>query len=226
MTTTTTEIVIPVDDGRQMIAANLVVPDQTAAAVMFAHGSGSSRHSPRNQIVAEHLQQHGFATVLLDLLTAEEEAVDVRTAQWRFDIALLASRLRDACDWADANPPLTGLPLGLFGASTGAAAALIVAAQRPERIAAVVSRGGRPDLAEPALSQVRAPTLLIVGGTDDIVIGLNEQASQHLSNGEMVVVPGASHLFTEPGALSTVTELARDWFARHLGGMNPLPAGM
>ena len=226
MTTTTTEIVIPVDDGRQMIAANLVVPDQTAAAVMFAHGSGSSRHSPRNQIVAEHLQQHGFATVLLDLLTAEEEAVDVRTAQWRFDIALLASRLRDACDWADANRPLTGLPLGLFGASTGAAAALIVAAQRPERIAAVVSRGGRPDLAEPVLSQVRAPTLLIVGGTDDIVIGLNEQASQHLSNGEMVVVPGASHLFTEPGALSTVTELARDWFARHLGGMNPLPAGM
>jgi pimeloyl-ACP methyl ester carboxylesterase len=214
--TTVTEMAIPVDEDQRMIAANVVVPDRAYAAVVFAHGSGSSRHSPRNQMVAEHLQEHGFATVLLDLLTAEEEEVDQRTAQWRFDIALLAARLRDACDWAAAHPPLAGLPLGLFGASTGAAAALIVAAQRPERIGAVVSRGGRPDLAEPALSEVRAPTLLIVGGEDEIVIGLNEQAAAHLSVCETVVVPGASHLFTEPGALSTVTHLARDWFDQHL----------
>ena len=215
--TTVTEIAIPVDEDQRLIAANVMVPDRASAAVMFAHGSGSSRHSPRNQMVAEHLQEHGFATVLLDLLTAEEEEeVDQRTAQWRFDIALLAARLRDACDWAAGHPRLAEMPLGLFGASTGAAAALIVASQRPDRIGAVVSRGGRPDLAEPALSGVRAPTLLIVGGEDEIVIGLNEQAAAQLSACETVVVPGASHLFTEPGALSTVTHLAQDWFDRYL----------
>jgi pimeloyl-ACP methyl ester carboxylesterase len=216
--TTTTEIAIPVDEERRMIAANVVVPDGATGAVMFAHGSGSSRHSPRNQIVAEHLQEHGFATILLDLLTAEEEEVDLRTAQWRFDITLLSARLRDACDWTEAHPPLSDLPLGLFGASTGAAAALMAAAQRPERIAAVVSRGGRPDLAEPLLALVRAPTLLIVGGEDEIVIGLNEQAAEDLADCEMVVVAGASHLFTEPGTLTTVTELAQDWFDQHLRG--------
>jgi pimeloyl-ACP methyl ester carboxylesterase len=214
--TTTTEVAIPVDHGGQMIAANLVVPDQARGVVMFAHGSGSSRHSPRNQMVAEHLQDDGYATLLLDLLTDEEEIVDASTAQWRFDIDLLARRLDDACDWLDLQPSLRDLPLGLFGASTGAAGALITAARRPQRVAAVVCRGGRPDMAAPALTAVRAPTLLIVGELDDVVINLNREAAARLPNCEVVLVAGATHLFPEPGALTQVTHLAQDWFDRHL----------
>jgi pimeloyl-ACP methyl ester carboxylesterase len=212
--TTTTEIAIPVDQGREIIAANLVVPDPASAVVVFAHGSGSSRHSPRNQMVAEHLQHQGFATLLLDLLTADEEAEDGRTAQWRFDIPLLADRLGDGCDWVRTHLP--DLRVGLFGASTGAAAALIAAAQRPAQVGAVVSRGGRPDLAGAVLADVRAPTLLIVGSEDEVVIGMNEEAAVRLPDGRLAIVPGASHLFTEPGALAEVTRLAQGWFERHL----------
>jgi dienelactone hydrolase len=152
----------------------------------------------------------------MDLLTAEEEEADQRTAEWRFDIPLLAGRLRGGCDWLRRQPGLTDLRLGLFGASTGAAAALIVAAQRPSDVDAVVSRGGRPDLAGTVLTGVRAPTLLIVGGNDEVVIGLNEEAALHLPDCELAIVAGASHLFTEPGALTEVTELAQDWFQKHL----------
>lgn len=212
--TTTTEIAIPVDQGREIIAANLVVPDSAYAVVVFAHGSGSSRFSPRNQMVAEHLQHRGFATLLVDLLTVEEEAEDQRTAQWRFDIPLISDRLGDACEWVRTHLP--DLRVGLFGASTGAAAALNTAAQRPDLVRAIVSRGGRPDLASAALEGVRAPTLLIVGGQDDVVIGLNEKAAVRLPEGRLAIVPGASHLFTEPGALSEVTRLAEDWFEQHL----------
>lgn len=210
--TTTTEVAIPVDREHEIIAANLVVPDAASAIIVFAHGSGSSRHSGRNQMVAEHLQHNGYATLLLDLLTAEEEAADQRTAEWRFDIPLLAGRLRDACDWVRTQPVLADLRLGLFGASTGAAAALIVAAQRPSDVGAVVSRGGRPDLAGTVLTGVRAPTLLIVGGDDEVVIRLNEEAAAQLPDCRLAIVPGASHLFTEPGTLGEVTQLAQDWF--------------
>lgn len=210
-----TEVAIPVDQGRKMIAATLAVPDHATGVIVFAHGSGSSRHSPRNQMVAEHLQNRGFATVLLDLLTADEDETDQRTAEWRFDIALLSARLRDGCDWACTQPPLAKLRLGLFGASTGAAAALTVAADLPS-VRAVVSRGGRPDMAGPVLTSVRAPTLLIVGGDDDVVIGLNEEAARSLPNCRTAIVPGASHLFSEPGALAEVMRLAAAWFEQHL----------
>lgn len=213
---TTTEVAIPVDQGRNIIAATLAVPDNAVGVIAFAHGSGSSRHSPRNQMVAEHLQQVGFATVLLDLLTADEDAADQRTAEFRFDISLLASRLGDGCDWVGTQPQLANLRLGLFGASTGAAAALVVAAERPSLVGAVVSRGGRPDMAGPALSGVRAPTLLIVGGDDEVVIGLNEEAARSLPNCRTAIVPGATHLFSEPGALAEVVRLAEEWFAQHL----------
>ena len=181
--------------------------------VVFAHGSGSSRHSPRNRQVAAALAERGFGTLLFDLLTPEEEVEDVRTARLRFDVPLLAERLSAVADWVRARP------VGLFGASTGASAALVTAAQRPGEVAAVVSRGGRPDLAGEALAVVRAPTLLIVGGRDLEVLSLNERAAARMSAEKaIVVVPGAGHLFAEPGALEEVARLAENWFARHMRG--------
>ncbi|WKU03887.1 dienelactone hydrolase family protein [Micromonospora sp. HUAS LYJ1] len=207
--------------GEVRLPADVDGPDDATGVVLFAHGSGSSRHSPRNVAVARVLQRRRLVTVLVDLLTAEEDADDARTAQWRFDIDLLADRLTGTLDWLAAQPTLGRLPVGLFGASTGAAAALVAAAARPQRVAAVVSRGGRPDLAGPALSGVRAPTLLLVGGLDDQVITVNEQAAEVLAAPhELRVVSGAGHLFEEPGTLDQVADAAADWFTRHL----PVPA--
>lgn len=186
-----------------------------AGTVIFAHGSGSSRHSRRNQHVAGMLQDAGMQTLLIDLLTEEEESVDVRTREHRFDIGLLSTRVAGAIDWMRSEGESSSI--GLFGASTGAAAALIAATQRPDDVGAVVSRGGRPDLAADALRAVKAPTLLIVGGRDEVVIELNEQAKAELrSETKLEIVPGASHLFEEPGALDRVAELAAAWFADHL----------
>ncbi|WP_432902726.1 dienelactone hydrolase family protein [Micromonospora matsumotoense] len=213
------EATVSLRDAR--LPADVDGPDDAVGVVLFAHGSGSSRHSPRNVAVARVLQRRRLATVLVDLLTAEEDAVDARTAELRFDIDLLAGRLTGVVDWLAAEPALGRLPIGLFGASTGAAAALVAAAVRPQRIAAVVSRGGRPDLAGPALSEVRAPTLLLVGGLDDQVITLNEQAAEVLvAPYELRVVPGAGHLFEEPGTLDQVADAAAGWFTHHL----PVPA--
>jgi len=197
--------------------ADVVVPESALGVVLFAHGSGSSRHSPRNRYVAGELQRARLATVLADLLTAEEDDLDARTGRLRFDIGLLAARVIALTDWVRARQQTAGLPVGLFGASTGAAAALVPAAERPDTVAAVVSRGGRPDLAGPYLHAVRQPTLLIVGGRDDVVIELNRQALKQLA-GEtrLEIVPGATHLFEEPGALEQVAHLARDWFVEHL----------
>lgn len=193
------------------------VPTATQGVVLFAHGSGSGRHSPRNQFVARALQEEGLATLLLDLLTPEEEAVDLRTGEFRFDIPLLADRLVGATDWLSGQPDARELNVGYFGASTGAAAALIAASERPHLVEAVVSRGGRADLAAPVLADVRAPTLLIVGGNDLHVIELNRQAmSQLQTEKKLEIVPGAGHLFQEPGALEQVARLAGEWFRRHL----------
>ncbi|HEX2499512.1 MAG TPA: alpha/beta family hydrolase [Actinomycetes bacterium] len=193
-------------------------PDSALGTVVFAHGSGSSRHSPRNRFVAGELAAAGLATILTDLLTPAEEQLDLRTAELRFDIALLAGRLIGVTDWLRAQWSATGQPIGLFGASTGAAAALVAAAARPDTVAAVVSRGGRPDLAGESLDRVRQPTLLIVGERDPQVLDLNLAARKRLAGPtELTVVPGASHLFEEPGALEQVAQLARDWFVRHLG---------
>jgi len=198
--------------------ADLTLPPDPTGLVMFAHGSGSSRHSARNRGVADVLQQGRLATLLLDLLTEEEDLTDARTAEFRFDIHLLADRLVGAIDWAEAHPELASLRIGLFGASTGAAAALIAAARRPGAVRAVVSRGGRPDLAERSLDAVVAPTLLIVGGRDDVVIELNRAAFERLKEPKVLeIVPGATHLFEEPGALEQVSRLAGEWFRRHLG---------
>jgi dienelactone hydrolase len=187
--------------------------------VLFAHGSGSSRFSPRNRFVADFLNEGGLATLLLDLLTAEESEIDERTGALRFDIGLLSGRLIGAVDWLGARPDTRDLRIGIFGASTGAAAALNAAAERPAQVAAVVSRGGRPDLAMAALPRVRAPTLLIVGGLDGPVIGMNRSAAAQLAcEHQLEIVPGATHLFEEPGKLEEVARLARDWFQRHLGG--------
>jgi putative phosphoribosyl transferase len=208
---------IPVDRAAVDVRADLAVPERSGAVVVFAHGSGSSRHSPRNRRVAERLQRHGFGTLLLDLLTEEEEAVDVRTGELRFDIGLLADRLVDAVAWLDRRPELSRLPVGLFGASTGAGAALVAEARLDGRIGAIVSRGGRPDLAGDHLSAVRAPTLLIVGGRDDVVLGMNRRAMDRMRcERALEVVPGATHLFEEPGALERVATLAADWFGSHL----------
>ncbi len=209
---------VQVTAGPVRLAGDLIVPAQAHAIVLFAHGSGSSRHSPRNRSVANVLHEAGLATLLIDLLTAEEEALDVHTAHLRFDIDLLAERLMGATDWLAQHPQTANLAIGYFGASTGAGAALVAAAQHPEVIHAVVSRGGRPDLAGPALSAVRAPTLLIVGGQDVPVIGMNRQALAQLGAGEkqLVIVPGATHLFEEPGALEEVARLAAEWFTHHL----------
>lgn len=203
---------IRVDDGVE-VAAGLVVPDGARGVVAFAHGSGSSRHSPRNRAVARTLQEAGLGTLLLDLLTAEEERVEAETGELRFDIPLLGRRLVAAVQWLAAQPDTAQLPVGLFGASTGGAAALVAAGELPERVRAVVSRGGRPDLAGGALERVTAPVLLIVGGSDQQVLRLNEQAAQQLPGPHRVhVVPGATHLFEEPGALEEVADQARQWF--------------
>jgi putative phosphoribosyl transferase len=198
--------------------ADLVLPQPTLGVVLFAHGSGSSRHSPRNRQVAALLQDAGLATVLADLLTRDEEALDERTRQLRFDIGLLAQRLVATLDWLGEHGATRGLPLGCFGASTGAAGALVAAAERPQAMRAVVSRGGRPDLAGEALGEVRAPTLLLVGSLDTTVLALNEQALARLRTADqrLVVVPGATHLFEEPGTLDAVARQTRDWFVRHL----------
>jgi putative phosphoribosyl transferase len=195
----------------------LGLPETAKGVVLFAHGSGSSHLSPRNRYVAEVLQSHGIATLLLDLLTMEEEALDQRTSQLRFDIGLLAKRLVGATRWVLQNSELLGLDIGYFGASTGAAAALMASTQLPDTIAAVVSRGGRPDLAGDALGSVQAPTLLLVGGNDEPVIALNRLALAELRCREkkLVIIPGATHLFEEPGALAKVAGFAAEWFACH-----------
>jgi len=198
------------------LSADLVIPARATGIVLFAHGSGSSRHSARNRYVAGVLQQGGLATLLLDLLTAVEEQVDLRTRHLRFDIELLAKRLVEATDWVHREPATRGLSVGYFGASTGAAAALVAAADRPSMIGAVVSRGGRPDLAGAALPRVLAPTLLIVGGDDYPVIDLNREALAELRcEKHLSIVPGATHLFEEPGTLEQVSKLALDWFGYH-----------
>jgi dienelactone hydrolase len=195
----------------------LTIPTTASGIVLFAHGSGSSRHSPRNQAVARHLQRNGLATLLIDLLTHEEESIDEPIRHLRFNIPLLAERLVQAIDWVRNEPETQRLPIGLFGASTGAAAALLAAAQRPFVVHAVVSRGGRPDLAGEALARVQAPTLLIVGGDDIAVIGLNRQAAQQMRTApKLKIILGASHLFEEAGTLEQVTRMAADWFTEHL----------
>jgi putative phosphoribosyl transferase len=204
--------------GRTTLEASWGVPEGARAAVLFAHGSGSSRHSPRNRHVAAELRGAGLATLLLDLLTPDEEAIDARTGHLRFDIDFLADRLLGATEWLTETRHGEGMAIGYFGASTGAAAALVAAAERPDLVRAVVSRGGRPDLARSALARVRAPTLLIVGGRDLEVIELNREAYAELEAPKrMELVPGATHLFEEPGALEHVSSLARDWFIEHLG---------
>lgn len=207
-----TEVSIAADGGTRELPGTLTLAPGATGFVIFAHGSGSSRLSPRNRMVAGRLAERGFSTLLFDLLT-EAEARDRSNV---FDIDLLAGRVVDAIDWVRAQDGLKELPLGLFGASTGAAAALVAAADAPDHVAAVVSRGGRPDLADRALSGVRAPTLLIVGGADHGVIELNEKAYARLTcSAELRIVPGATHLFEEPGALDAVVDLAADWFGSH-----------
>jgi dienelactone hydrolase len=214
---TVSRVVVPAGDAA--LEGDLVVPEHAAGVVLFAHGSGSGRHSPRNRQVAARLNDAGLGTLLIDLLTPAEEKVDRVSAQLRFDIDLLARRLIAAVDWLRGAPAHADR-VGLFGASTGAAAALVAAAARPNNVSAVVSRGGRPDLAGPALPRVRAPVLLIVGGADDLVLELNRRAIELIGAEEkqLVVVPGATHLFEEPGALEQVATLAADWFSRHLAG--------
>lgn len=211
------ELQVLIMAGQDNLEGDLVVPAGAAGLVLFAHGSGSSRQSPRNRAVAAALQQAGLATLLFDLLTREEEAVDADTGELRFNIGLLAERLAEATDWAGERADTRGLAVGYFGASTGAAAALSAAAERPGRVRAVVSRGGRPDLAGAALPRVAAPTLLIVGGADDQVIALNQQAFSDLrAEKQLEIVAGATHLFEEPGALERVAQLAAEWFGRYL----------
>jgi dienelactone hydrolase len=201
---------------------DLVVPPLAEGLVVFAHGSGSSRFSPRNRAVAAELQSAGFATLLLDLLTPSEERWDATTTAIRFDVHLLARRLTAATDWLGSRAETANLAIGYFGASTGAAAALIAAANRQDVVRAIVSRGGRPDLAGPALAKVRAPTLLIVGGDDLPIMDFNRDALEQLRGvTELRVVPHASHLFEEPGALEQVTRLARTWYRRHLSAVSP-----
>jgi pimeloyl-ACP methyl ester carboxylesterase len=214
---TVEERLVHVPAGSVTLDGNLTLPEESLAVVLFAHGSGSSRHSPRNRYVARLLNEVKLATLLIDLLTLHEEVIDARTAQLRFDIDLLAERLVDATDWLTQFPDTKHLRIGYFGASTGAAAALAAAAIRPDVVGAVVSRGGRPDLAGAALMHVQAPTLLIVGENDGQVIQLNREALTRLRcEKQLVIVPGATHFFEEPGALDQVARLARDWFHRHL----------
>ena len=211
-----TEVQIPA--GRAVLSGNLTIPENALALVLFAHGSGSSRHSPRNQFVARTLNGGGLGTLLFDLLTPEEEALDIYTREHRFNIGLLAERLVHATNWTRQQDQLRDLRIGYFGSSTGGAAALVAAAELPQDVDAIVSRGGRPDLAGDALPKVQAPTLLIVGGNDDIVIELNEMARDQMRcEVKLEIIPGATHLFEEPGALEQVAKLASDWFLLHLG---------
>jgi putative phosphoribosyl transferase len=217
------EVSITIPAAGVVLEADVVVPRSARAVVLFAHGSGSSRRSPRNRYVAQELQRAGLATVLADLLTPEEDRIDAVTGRMRFDIRLLSGRVSALVDRLPEDELTAGLGVGLFGASTGAAAALVAAAARPDTVKAVVSRGGRPDLAGDSLRRVRQPTLLIVGERDPIVIELNREAMDEIvGETRLEIVPGASHLFEEPGALETVAETARDWFLRHLAGA---PAG-
>jgi dienelactone hydrolase len=203
--------------GGQSLTGDLTVPPNAAGLVLFAHGSGSSRHSARNHYVARTLEQRGLATLLIDLLTPEEEKVDQATAHLRFDIPMLAGRLVEIVDWLHERPETRALPIGLFGASTGGGAAIVAAAERPRTIVTVVSRGGRPDLAGPALERLTVPTLLIVGGSDTPVIRMNKDAMAHMHRHATIeIVPGATHLFEEPGTLERVAQLAGDWFEQHL----------
>ncbi len=215
----TTDVTVQAADAA--LEGTLVLPEPGAGIVVFAHGSGSSRFSPRNRYVADVLHRGGLGTLLFDLLTAREHAIDELTRELRFDIELLTLRLTGAVDWLASSTDTARMPIGLFGASTGAAAALRTAAARAERVAAVVSRGGRPDLALDILSQVRAPTLLVVGGLDGVVIGMNRTAAARLKvQHELKIVEGATHLFEEPGKLEEVARLARDWFQQHLTAVN------
>jgi len=208
---------VEIQAGHAVLSGNLTIPDGAVALVLFAHGSGSSRHSPRNQFVARTLNDAGLATLLFDLLTQEEEGTDMYTREHRFNIGLLAERLVHATRWAKQQKQTRDLRIGYFGSSTGAAAALVAAAEIPQDVAAVVSRGGRPDLAGDALPKVQAPTLLIIGGNDDIVIELNEMARDQMRcEVKLEIVPGATHLFEEPGTLEKVANLASDWFNAHL----------
>jgi putative phosphoribosyl transferase len=210
---------VQIQAGQADLFGNLHIPDEAAALVLFAHGSGSSRHSPRNQFVAHTLNNAGLATLLFDLLTPEEESIDARNAELRFNIGLLAERLVHATKWAKQQEQTRDLRIGYFGSSTGGGAALVAAAEVPDDVGAVVSRGGRPDLADKALPKVRAPTLLIVGGNDDVVIELNERARDQMRcEVKLEIVPGATHLFEEPGALENVAKLASDWFLLHAAG--------
>ncbi|HEY7158219.1 MAG TPA: alpha/beta family hydrolase [Gemmataceae bacterium] len=208
---------VRVEIGSVTLEGDLGLPESARGVVLFAHGSGSGRHSPRNRFVAQQLRETHLATLLLDLLTMEEEAIDQHTTHLRFNIELLADRLVGAIDWLAEDHRTAGLPVGCFGASTGGGAALVAAARRADRVRAIVSRGGRPDLAGSALPRVRAPTLLLVGGEDEPVIGLNEKALAQLSAPvkKLVIVPGASHLFEEPGKLEEVARLTADWFTRY-----------
>ena len=215
--TNAVQVGVGIPIGEAVLDGDLIIPEDATGIVLFAHGSGSSRHSPRNRLVAETLNDAAIGTLLMDLLTPEEEAYDRATGELRFNIGLLAERVIVAVDWLRFGPG-EGLPIGLFGASTGAAAALVAAAERSDHVHAVVSRGGRPDLAGAALTRVRAPTLLIVGGRDRVVLDLNQRALQLIpAEKQLVVVPGATHLFEEPGALEEVARLATEWFSRHLG---------
>lgn len=209
-------IAVTIHAGETLLEGDLNLPDNARGLVVFAHGSGSSRFSPRNRYVANVMNEAGLATLLFDLLTSDEEFVDQSTREFRFDIDLLSERMRATIDWLSSQPSVADLPIGLFGASTGAAAALNVAASRPQRVAAVVSRGGRPDLAMASLPHVTAPTLLIVGGNDPVVIDLNQQAADKLvASHELYIVSGATHLFEEPGKLEEAAGKARDWFLHY-----------
>ena len=209
---------VQIHAGQAVLSGNLSIPQDAGALVLFAHGSGSSRRSPRNQFVARMLNDAGLATLLFDLLTHEEEAIDTQTRELRFNINLLAERLVYATNWAKQQSQTRDLRIGYFGSSTGGAAALVAAVDVPRDVGAVVSRGGRPDLASEALPKVQAPTLLIVGGNDDIVIELNEQARDRMRcEAKLEIIPGATHLFEEPGALEKVAQLASDWFVKHIG---------
>lgn len=215
--TTQSDLALRINAGDVSLEGDLSLPDGAQGLVVFAHGSGSSRHSPRNRYVAEILNEAGVGTLLMDLLTVDEEAVDQYTRHLRFDIPLLAQRLSAATEWLKEDPEFAQLEVGYFGASTGAAAAIIAAAHQPEDVRAVVSRGGRPDLAGAALAQIKAPTLLIVGGHDYAVIELNRQAYERMTcEKRLEIVPGATHLFEEPGTLEQAARLAADWFARYL----------
>ncbi len=216
-----TEVQIPV--GRAILSGNLTMPDNAIALVLFAHGSGSSRHSPRNQFVACTLNCARLGTLLFDLLTPEEETLDIYTREHRFDISLLADRLVHATGWARQQEETRDLHIGYFGSSTGGAAALVAAAELPQEVGAVVSRGGRPDLAADALPRVQAPTLLIVGGNDDVVIELNEIARDQMRcEVKLEIIPGATHLFEEQGALEQVAKLASNWFIKHIATRSAL----